>query len=204
MQKLVSGITLPLRRLPATGNHYACTIGQIMFGLDGRGEMHEQVEGAEQALSVVNEPDKLTQIRFPSQIDDSVQRWMMVPLGAYLNEENTVAEGVNDSLKTLMLPPLDCFFESAARADYPERNFVSGEFLHLRHPGFLPPRKVQVTPKQSRLNLDIQKSPKVSQKPVYEVERRIVTPLSKPWVAIDLLNVRIAQIKTGKVRVVAP
>ena len=63
---------------------------------------------------MVNEPNELAQNPSSPQIDDSAQRWMMVPLGAYLNEENTVAECVNDSLKTLMLPPLDCFFESAA------------------------------------------------------------------------------------------
>src|SRR5271154_1717138 len=134
MQKLMSRITLPLRGLAAAGNHHACTIGRILFCLDGSGEMHEQVEGAEHSLGVVNEPDKLTQIRFPSQIDHSVQLWMIVSLGTYLNEENTVAECVNDSLETFMIPPLDCLFKSAARTDYPERNFVSGEFLHLRHP----------------------------------------------------------------------
>jgi hypothetical protein len=162
MQKLVSRITLPLRGSPAAGNHHACAIGRIMFCLHGGGEMHEEVEGAEHSLGVVNEPDKLTQIRFPSQIDHSVQLWMIVSLGPYLNEENTVAECVNDSLETFMLPPLDRLFERAAGANYPERYFVSGEFLHLRHPRFLPPRKVQIAPKQCGFDVNIQKIAKIS------------------------------------------
>jgi hypothetical protein len=39
---------------------------------------------------------------------------------------------------------------------------------------------------------------------MYEVERRIVTALSKRRVAIDMLNVWIARIKMGKVGVIAP
>src|SRR5271166_1221747 len=148
-----------------------------MFCLHGRREMHEEIERTEYSLSMMNQPDELAQICLSPQIENSAQLGMMVSLGAHLNEENTATECVDNSLKAFAIPPLDCLFEGAAGAHYPERYFVSGEFLYLRHPGFLPPRKVQITPKQRGFDLDIQKVAKVSQEPVYEVERRVVTPL---------------------------
>src|SRR5271168_5030579 len=63
---------------------------------------------------------------------------------------------------------------------------------------------MQIAAKQGGLNLDIQKTAKVSQKPMYEVERRMCAPLSERRVAIDLLNVWIAWIKARDVRVTAP
>jgi hypothetical protein len=44
----------------------------------------------------------------------------------------------------------------------------------------------------------------MSEEPVYEVERRIVIPLSKRRIAIDLLNIGIARIETPEVGVIAP
>jgi hypothetical protein len=63
---------------------------------------------------------------------------------------------------------------------------------------------VQIAPKNRGFDLDIQKIPKMSEEPVYEVERRIVIPLSKRRIAIDLLNIRIARIETPKVGIIAP
>jgi hypothetical protein len=54
---------------------------------------------------------------------------------------------------------------------------------------------MQIASKQSGFDLDIEKVPKISQKPVYEVERRIVAPLHERRVAIDLLDTWIARIK---------
>src|SRR4051812_36166012 len=99
---------------------------------------------------MVNKADQLTERGFATQIQDVVQRRVMVPLFPHLDEENAATEQIDQPLETVDVPPLDRKIELATGADDPERKRNLGDFLHLGNPGFFLVRNVNVPFEVSR------------------------------------------------------
>ncbi len=142
-------IRFPVRRFASAGDHHAGSErSPVWSGFDGRGQMHQTGDTAKHALGVINQPDELAQIGLTAQVDNTLQRRVMMPHRAHLDELNPVFEAVDDRLIPTNIPPLYRAIVFAPRADDPKRDVLPGDFVDLRVPGFLGRRKMNIAPKK--------------------------------------------------------
>jgi hypothetical protein len=120
---------LPMRRLPPARNHHAGTESGFhlssrtshLFARHCRRQVHQQRHRAQHALAVIHQPDELTQVRFPTQVDDALQVEMMVAVRAHLDKLDAPPEMIHHPLIPRPLPPLDRKIALPTRADEPHR-----------------------------------------------------------------------------------
>src|SRR5678809_836474 len=100
---------------------------------------------------------------------------MNVPSFAHLDEKDTTAKVIDYLLPALGIPPLDRIVGLPTGDDDPERHHFTGDFLHLRHPGFLLRGEVNIAFEKGWLDLDSQLPAEVIDEPLDEMQRAVIT-----------------------------
>src|SRR6266699_5032921 len=86
MDKLMSRIRFPVRRLASTGNHDTRTEPLVSFCFHGCAQMHEEGNRAQDPICVIDEPDQLSAVSFPAKINYSLKFGMKVASSTNLDE----------------------------------------------------------------------------------------------------------------------
>jgi hypothetical protein len=101
------------------------------FGLHSGGQMHQRSDRTKHAFGMVNEPHQLAEIGLASEIDYSIEFWMMVAKFADLHENDFAAKMIDHLLVSLGSPPFDGHVVFPSGGNDPERSILPGRFMNL-------------------------------------------------------------------------
>ncbi len=205
VDELVGGVGLPVRGFAASGDDDAGTVvaAGILAG-DGGGEVHEAGHAAERALGVVHQPDQLPQIGLSTQINDPVERRVVVLQFTHLDELDAVAEVVDHLLMAIFRPPFDGDVAFSAGGDDPERGVLAGSFVDLRIPGALQFREVEIAVEGGGRDAQSELVVEILGVRLQVVAGRLVAALDQGGTAMDHLHPPSPFFERGQVRVVVP
>jgi hypothetical protein len=205
VNELVVGIGREVWRLAASGHDDAGPVFRHAgLHLHRCGQVHQETHGRERALGVVHEPNELAVRRAPAQIDDPVERRMIVVVFAHLHEEQATPKVVDDGLVARRVPPFDRVVELAARSEQPEGRAVTFERLDLAEPVLLRLVDVEVAAEFSDADPQAQLLVQVFDETVEEVPRLLIAAVDERVVAVEHLHVGVIFQKRRQVRVVVP
>src|SRR5262249_2929358 len=108
MQKLVIGISFPMRRLTSPGDDDARPVALASTGIfDCGSQMHQTGYGAKNPLGVKNQSHQLAQGSLAPQIYDTIQARVVMTIITDLHKQNSIAKLIDHLLITPGLPPFD-------------------------------------------------------------------------------------------------
>ena len=166
--------------------------------------MHVQRHGTENSVGVIDQPHQFAQCRFPPEIQDSLERGMVVSLLAHLHEEDPILEMVHDLLPAPSVPPLDRIVILPARRDDPIRTRPAQGFLDQRRSGLLVLAQVDVPLEFRRPDSQTELFVEVFDESVDEMIGRLVGLVDEGIMAHHRPDLRILRVEGREVRVVLP
>src|SRR5262249_50969278 len=128
---MMAGILFPMRRLAAAGNDDAMAQAFSTFRQgNGGGQVHVQGHRADNAIRAVHQTNQVAQLRFATHIEHASERRMIMSFVADLDEEEPVAEGIDDLLPSATMPPFDRVIILATGGDNPVGTGLAENFLN--------------------------------------------------------------------------
>jgi len=91
--------------------------------------VHEQVHRTEDALRMIDKAHQLAEIRSAAQVDDALERRVMVLGFADLHEQDPPSQLIDDRLIARLIPPFYRVVEFSARTDDPEWQIFPDDLL---------------------------------------------------------------------------
>ena len=203
VEELVVRVGFPVGRFASAGDDDAGAVQRaVRTHGDGRGEMHDSCDRAQDARAVMDEADELAHIRPAPEIEHAAQGRVMVVLSPDLDEEDAAPEVIHDGLPPLRGPPFDADVRLAPGGDDPIRHVRADQRGDLRHPRLLHGMQMDVAPEQSRADADAELRGEVLREAVDGVEGRGVALIQQRVIAFDRLRFVVAQ--RGDVRIMQP
>jgi hypothetical protein len=145
MEVVVAGVLLPVRRFAATGDDNAMPEPLSAFRQwNGGCQVHEQGDWANDAVRVMHQSNQVTQPGLSPQIENALEWRVIVSFLANLDEQQPVAEGINDLLPAAAVPPFDSVIIFAAGGDDPIRALLAQHLFDGTAISFFPLAEVNV------------------------------------------------------------
>src|SRR6516165_3623019 len=120
MNELVARVGFPMRRLAASRHDHArAAFWRSRLAFDGRSQMHEKCDGAQNSLGAVNQAHDVAQAGLAAEVENSIQGGVVMLLVTELNEQKAALEAIDNRLPATKMPPLDCVVVLSARHDQP-------------------------------------------------------------------------------------
>ena len=205
MNELMMWIGRPVRRLASTGDDNARPVPRAARPhFNSRCQMHQQADRADNALSVVHQPDELTKARRSPQIDGTLDRRVMVAAFAHLDEIKAIAKMTHDLLHPGRIPPLDREVMFSSRHHEPERPAGSVTGLHPVEPGPFTVGNVNIAFELGDPNRQTQPLVQVCRETVKEMTGHLIRAVDERVMAVDDLDARFIVRDGCDVRVMFP
>jgi hypothetical protein len=205
VNELVVWVGLPVNRFTTARHYNARPVARFAsFDFHGRRQVHQAGHGTQNALRVVNQSHQLPEVGFTSQINYSIELWMVVVLLSDLHENDLALEVINDFLIALGLPPFYRHIKLAPGDDDPERGVRSGHLAHLREPALLQIGNIDVPFELAGFDVETETLVQEFGEPMDAVMRRIITPVNQWILAIDHLGVGVVLFQWSDMRIVLP